>query len=132
MKLIVDTSVWSLFLRRKAFSENKEVALVRQAIVEKKVQMLGIIRQELLSGIKNPDQFEQIKEMLDGFPDLLAETEDHLLAASYFNRCRARGIQGSPVDFLICAQASRNQMKILTTDKDFENYSKFIPVELEN
>lgn len=131
MKVIADTSIWSLFLRRDNVNQANKAELLKQVILEKRVQMLGIIRQELLSGIKNKSHFERISEILSGFPDLLAQTEDHLLAAEYFNRCRSKGVQGSPVDFLICAQASRNNLKILTSDKDFENYSKYIPIDLE-
>ena len=131
MKVIADTSIWSLFLRRDSVDQAKKTELLKQVILEKRIQMLGIIRQELLSGIKNKSHFKRISEILSGFPDLLAQTEDHLLAAEYFNRCRSKGVQGSPVDFLICAQASRNKMKILASDKDFENYSKHIPIDLE-
>lgn len=131
MKVIADTSIWSLFLRRDNVNQANKAELLKQVILEKRVQMLGIIRQELLSGIENKSHFERISEILSGFPDLLAQTEDHLLAAEYFNRCRNKGVQGSPVDFLICAQASRNNLKILTSDKDFENYSKYIPIDLE-
>ncbi len=130
MRIVADTSVWSLFLRRKKEQESKEVDLLRQAIVERRVQMLGIIRQELLSGIKGKRQFASISEILDGFPDLLAATADHTLAAEFFNKCRSKGVQGSPIDFLICAQAYRNGLSILSTDKDYSNYSNHLPIEL--
>lgn len=130
MKVIADTSVWSLFLRREPVKKTPEVDLLRQAIVERRIQMLGIIRQELLSGIKNKKHFDKIKELLDGFPDLLADSSDHLQAAEFFNQCRSKGVQGSPVDFLICSQAHRNKMAILTIDKDFANYAKYIPIKL--
>lgn len=64
------------------------------------------------------------------FPDLPATTEDHILAAKFFNQCRRNGVQGSPVDFLICAQASRNQQKILTTDKDYQHYAEYISIDI--
>ena len=51
MKLIVDTSVGALFLRPAVAEENSKMELLKQTIEEKSVQMLGIIRQELLSGI---------------------------------------------------------------------------------
>ena len=130
MKVIVDTSVWSLFLRRQDHPDSASLEILRQAIREKNVQMLGIIRQELLSGIRNNSQFRKLSEILDSFPDLLAETSDHTEAARFFNLCRKKGIQGSPVDFLICAQAHRNKMSILTTDGDFENYAAHLPIKL--
>lgn len=130
MKVIVDTSVWSLFLRRDGQACSTSVESLRQAIREKRVQMLGIIRQELLSGIKDEAQFRKLSQILDSFPDLLAESADHTQAAEFFNQCRRHGVQGSPVDFLICAQAHRNGLAILTEDKDFENYASHIPISL--
>lgn len=130
MKIIVDTSVWSLFLRRRNRMDSPLLPVLRRAIQDNRVQMLGIIRQELLSGIRNPSQFQKIEKVLDSFPDLLASSEDHTLAARFFDTCRRKGIQGSPVDFLICAQAHRNRMRILTADKDFEHYAAHLPVEI--
>jgi len=130
MKIIVDTSVWSQFLRRQDPVESRSLSILRAGIREKNVQMLGIIRQELLSGIKERKQYIKVAELLSSFPDLLAESADHSEAAVFFNTCRKKGIQGSPIDFLICAQASRNKMTIMTEDKDFELYSKHIPIEL--
>ena len=129
MKIIADTSVWSHFLRRREPQESLKVVLFRQAIREQRIQMLGIIRQELLSGIKDVVQFKKVSEILEGFPDLLATSEDHTLAAEFFNNCRANGVQGSPVDFLICAQAHRNGMKILAHDNDYLHYADHIPLE---
>lgn len=130
MKVIVDTSVWSLFLRRDRNTQSGSLSLLRQAIKENNVQLLGIVRQELLSGIKSEAQFRKIRQLLESFPDLLAESQDHTEAAGFFNRCRRKGIQGSPVDFLICAQAHRHKMAILTEDRDFENYAEHLPIKL--
>ena len=130
MKIIVDTSVWSQFLRRHDPVESRYLSILRAGIRENNVQMLGIIRQELLSGIKDRKQYLKVAELLSSFPDLLAESADHTEAAVFFNTCRKKGIQGSPIDYLICAQASRNKMTILTEDKDFELYSRHIPIEL--
>lgn len=130
MKVIVDTSVWSLFLRRDGHVRSASLDRLRQMIKEKNVQMLGIIRQELLSGIRNEAQFLKLSQILGSFPDLLAGSADHTQAADFFNQCRRKGIQGSPVDFLICAQAHRNGMAILTEDKDFKEYASHIPIKL--
>jgi hypothetical protein len=130
MKVVVDTCVWSLFLRRKYQQDGPETTHLEELIRQHRVQLLGIIRQELLSGIKEVKQFENIRGILEGFPDLLANSEDHLLAARFFYQCRRKGIPGSPIDFLICAQASRNDLPILTTDLDFLSYQKHLPIRL--
>ena len=92
--------------------------------------MLGVIRQELLSGIKEKTRFDKLIAVLRGFPSLLAEERDHTDAAMYYNTCRARGVQGSNVDFLICAQASHHGLPILTTDNDFRRYADHLPITL--
>lgn len=130
MNVVVDTTVWSLFLRRDRTGKHPEVAKLRQYIQEGRAPMLGIIRQELLSGIKHAEQFDRLSQLLEGFPDVLAISEDHRNAARFFNQCRQEGIQGSPVDYLICAIANRIEAPILTTDQDFSHYVRILPVEL--
>ena len=130
MKVIVDTSVWSLALRRDKSESNTAVHEFRRMIQDHRVQMIGHIRQEILSGIRSESQFKKLQKHLASFPDLPAITEDYVTAAKYFNRCRSKGIQGSNTDFLICAIANRNKFSIFTTDKDFELFSKHIKIIL--
>ena len=130
MKVIVDTSVWSLALRRDKQEENTTVQEFRRMIHDHRVQMIGPIRQEILSGIRSESQFKKLQKHLESFPDLPVLTEDYVTAAKYFNRCRSKGIQGSNTDFLICAMANRNKFSIFTTDKDFELFSKHIKIIL--
>src|SRR5690348_1607690 len=103
MQILVDTSVWSLALRKKSIpaalqSYAQELATL---ISNAKVVILGAIRQELLSGIKSQTQFIKLKSYLQAFPDLKIETEDFEFAAELFNHCRNHGVQGSHIDFLI-------------------------------
>ena len=104
---------------------------LRDAIQADSVQMLGVIRQEILSGIRDEAHFEKLQSKLEGFRDLLATSDDHLVAAKFFNACRRKGVQGSHSDFLICAQAFRRELPILTMDVDFRHYAKVLPIELE-
>jgi len=130
MKAIVDTSVWSLALRRDKPESNTTVHEFRRMIQDHRVQMIGPIRQEILSGIRSEPQFKKLQKHLESFPDLPAITEDYVTAAKYFNRCRSKGIQGSNTDFLICAMAVRNKFSIYTTDKDFDLFSKHMDIVL--
>lgn len=129
MKVIVDTSVWSLHLRHKQ-QDNKAVGTLRRLLREKRVQMLGVVRQELLSGVKEQTRFDKLLAVLNGFPSLLPGEEDYTTAARCYNICRARGVQGSSVDFLICAQAINHRLPILSTDKDFLNYARHVQISL--
>lgn len=132
MKVIVDTAVWSLALRRVRAATHPVVSELAGLIQEGRAVMMGFIRQELLSGVHDPGQFHTLREHLRAFPDLELHTEDHERAASFFNQCRAKGLQGSPVDFLICAVAARRDLPILTTDTDFERYARILPIQLHN
>ncbi|MGD9353676.1 MAG: PIN domain-containing protein [Desulfobacterales bacterium] len=130
MKVIVDTSVWSLALRRDKQASFSTVEALQHIIHDHRVQMIGPIRQEILSGIRGESQFKKLQKHLDSFPDLPILTEDYVTAAKLFNRCRSKGKQGSNTDFLICAVAVRNRFSIFTTDKDFELISKHIQIIL--
>ena len=131
MNVIVDSSVWSLALRRN--TTNDAIAIVnvlRDLIADGRVVLLGAIRQEVLSGVRYKEQFTRLQEYLRAFPDLDLTTEDFELAAEFFNTCRSNGVQGSNTDFLLCAVAHRRGYSIFTTDKDFENFRSHIPVVL--
>lgn len=131
MKVLVDTSVWSLVLRRKPAAGNEEIKSALAFLVEDgRVAMIGPVRQELLSGIKEQAQFVRLRDHLQAFPDVEITTADYEEAASFFNRCRDDGIQGSNTDFLICAISSRRGFSIFTTDADFVHYAGVLPITL--
>jgi len=129
MKVLVDTSVWSLVLRRSKI-HNREMEEELSALIdEARVEIIGPIRQEILSGIKSQSQFQKLRFYLSAFPDLKLTERDFEQAAEYFNRCRAKGIQGSNTDFLICSAAVSNDLEIFTLDDDFKNFQKFISIK---
>ena len=130
MRILVDTSVWSTALRRRNNVLSKQADELRGLIKDHRVDMIGPIRQELLSGIRETQQFKRLEKYLSPFPDLPIVTDDYIIAAKFSNICRAKGVQGSNTDFLICAIAVRNDLSIFTTDKDFVLFSKYIPVNL--
>lgn len=131
MNVLVNTCIWSLALRRNTpgaqiahFEEFKEL------ISEARVQLIGPVRQEILSGVRSERQFEQLKEHLTAFPDLPITTKDFEQAARFFNLARSRGIQGSNTDFLICSIAVRHNLSIFTVDQDFELFRTVLPLHL--
>lgn len=130
MKVLVDTSVWSLALRRDAPEHGPHERELRELLREGRIVMMGAIRQELLSGIRAESQFKQVRGKLRAFGDVGLEREDHEDAALCFNQCRAAGVQGGAVDFLICAVALRRKLTIFTTDIDFKHYAKILGVKL--
>lgn len=130
MRVVVDTSVWSLALRRKTVIPSAHVDMLKDLIQDGRVILLGVVRQELLSGIRHAGQFERLRHHLRAFPESPLEVEDHEAAASHFNTCMAAGIQGSMIDYLICAYAVRRDFQILTADPDFQHFSQHIPLSL--
>ena len=130
MEVIVDTSVWSSALRRKAPIENEMTELLRKIIIKGNAILLGPIRREILSGIKDQKQFNMLRDKLKSFPDHEITVNDYETAAGFFNLCRGKRIQGSNTDFLICAVASNNKYQVLTSDKDFFSYKKVLDIQL--
>jgi predicted nucleic acid-binding protein len=138
MKLLVDSCIWSLALRRadKASLSTEEqalLALLTEAIQDGNVVMIGPIRQEILSGIKNESQFVKAKRLLDPFLDEQLLTEDYVEAARLFNLCRGHGLQCGPIDMQICSLAVRTRCFVLTSDQglmrcvDVLRKSKLLP-----
>lgn len=134
MKVLVDTSVWSLALRKKKLTaiETEIVKELKELIYELRVILIGPIRQELLSGIKENIKFHDLKEKMRAFDDLEISKKDYEDAAEIYNNCRKIGIQGSHIDYLICSVAMNNKISIFTTDKDFDNYSKVVNLKIHN
>jgi len=131
VKVLVDTPVWSLALRRRGRPESESTRSELASLIEDgRVAMIGPIRQELLSGIRERLLFDRLREHLRAFLDTEISSDDFEEAASFCNRCRAKGIQGSNTDFLICAVAVRHGFAIYTTDADFTHFGKVLPVVL--
>jgi predicted nucleic acid-binding protein len=130
VNVLVDTSVWSLALRRAKRVDDTLPKELAELIDEGRVVMIGPVRQELLSGLKSKGQFDLLRAHLQAFPDMPLESADYEEAASAFNACRERGIQGSPTDFLICAVAMRRKLSVFTTDADFKHFARVLRFEL--
>lgn len=130
MRILVDTSIWSLALRRAKHIKNPEVPELRRLITSHLVEIIGPIRQEVLSGIRDQTQFDRLEDNLAAFSEVTLLGEDYVTAAKFFNLCRTKGIQGSNTDFLICAVAVRHDFAVFTTDGDFLLFAKYLPITL--
>ncbi len=136
MRVLVDTSVWSLVLRRgqKDLEGDQRLFQLEVMRLSKRMEalLIGAIRQEILSGIREPITYERVRDALRQFEDEVVLTEDYEEAAFMSNRCRLKGIHGSPVDYLICAVSSRLSVPILTRDVDFHLFSQILPIRLHH
>jgi len=78
--------------------------------------MIGPIRQELLTGIKEKARFEKIRAAVEPFPDEPLNAVDYEEAARLSNVCLSRGIGFGTVDILICAVAALRGWQVFTAD----------------
>ena len=120
MTLLVDTSVWSLALRRDAGEPSPEVDALRQALEGRdSVVTTGLVLQELLQGFSGPRDRKLVIERFSALPILSPDRQDHIEAAELRNRCRRAGIQVGTIDAILAALCIRHDLILLTTDKDF-------------
>jgi len=131
MKLLVDTSIWSLALRRKSTIVNKEALILKTVIDQgEDIYLLGIILQEILQGIKNPKDFLQITEYLEAFPLVELTIEDYVKAAELKNILIKKGKQISTIDALIAHTAISRDLYLFTADDDFTYIAKYTKLQL--
>jgi predicted nucleic acid-binding protein len=134
VKVLVDTSVWSLALRRKSEAlsagERLIAAELSELIGEGRAAILGLIRQELLSGVKTAEQCEKLRLHLRSFDDEPVDRVDYEEAAKFGNQCRSKGIAVFAVDLLICAVAINRGWTIFSTDPDFAAHARVLPLKL--
>lgn len=121
MTLLVDTSVWSLALRRDASIAEPEVLQLKDALMGADVVVTtGLVLQELLQGFSGPKSRAQIIERLAALPLLQPDREDHVAAAEIRNTCRKAGIQIGTIDALLAQLCVRHDLTLLSTDNDFK------------
>ncbi len=131
MKVLVDTSVWSLAFRRKQQSNDPAVKQLSDLIVSgHSISYLGVILTELLQGIKSETLFKQIEQQFDALEFLTLTKHDYVCAAKLSKVCRQAGLTASTIDYLIAAAAIENSCSLLTTDKDFERIATVSPLSL--
>ena len=130
MMVLVDTCVWSQVLRRQKTSDDPIARELHELISEMRVQMVGPVRQELLSGVRVKKQFQNLRDHLRAFPDLPLKEDDFEMAAEFFNQCRSKSVQGSNTDFLLCALSARHDLAIFAVDEDFKSYAIHLPIRL--
>ena len=121
MTLLVDTSVWSLALRRDASASEPEVYLLKAALLGADVVVTtGLVLQELLQGFSGPKSRAQIIERFAALPLLQPDREDHVAAADLRNICRRAGVQIGTIDALLAQLCIRHDLTLLSTDNDFK------------
>jgi predicted nucleic acid-binding protein len=131
MSLLVDTSVWSLALRRDGSPGQPEVRALADALAgADAVVTTGLVLQELLQGFNGPRSVAAIVERFQALPLIHPDRQDHIAAAEVRNVCRRSGVQIGTIDALLIQVCGRHDLTLLTTDQDFVHAARYVPVKL--
>jgi predicted nucleic acid-binding protein len=130
LNVFVDTSVWSLALRRDAPADAPEVDELRRSLETGSVHCTGLVLQELLQGFSKPKAHHQIIDHFSALPLLVPDRDDHIHAAEMRNQCRRKGVQTGTIDVLFAQLCIRYDLTILTTDKEFRDMAKIVPLSV--
>jgi predicted nucleic acid-binding protein len=131
VNVLVDTSVWSLALRRDAPPDNKETAVLARCLERQDILFTtGLIVQELLQGFRGPKQRERLIEHLSSLPLIVPDLSDHIAAAELRTTCRQKGLQIGTIDALLAQLAIGHDLEFLTSDRDFTLVSRYVPLRI--
>jgi predicted nucleic acid-binding protein len=132
VNIVVDTSVWSLVLRRQTVDESNPYVQAFRSHVQQGVciHLLGNILQELLDGVKSQRDFDHLVKIMKPFRLLVLERSTYVLASELRNRCRKKGVQAGPIDFLIAAACEEQGYPLLSADRDFQYIAKYCDFDL--
>ena len=130
MTTLVDTSVWSLALRRDDPPPIPELDELKRTLETGTAVSTGLILQELLQGFSKPKSHRQIVERFRALPLIVPDRDDHIDAAGLRTKCRRRGIQAGTIDVLLAQLCVRHDLTLLTTDRDFTAISRIAPLSI--
>jgi len=131
VRVLVDTSVWSLALRRGGPADHPAAARLQDLLESgDDLFLTGLVLQEILQAFRSEEVASRVAEYLESFPLLPIEPDTCLAAARFYRRCREQGVGASTIDCHIAASAMANDCRLLTSDRDFERMAEVSPLEL--
>lgn len=130
-KVLIDTNIWSAFLRRRNPADDTMKKNVFEIVESSRACIIGPIRQEVLSGIREIEKFQRLREYLEGFEDEEVTTEDYVEAARIRNLCAAMGIATCAIDMTIVAFVKNRNYGLYSRDSDFiEHYPNVVNLNI--
>lgn len=127
----MDTSVWSLALRRDQPASWPEVGMLVRAVERGETLLTtGLVLQELLQGFAGPKSRSQIVERFSALPLIVPDRDDHIEAAELRNHCRRKGVQIGTIDALLAQLCIRHDLTMLTADQDFTHVAEHSRLKL--
>ncbi len=131
MSLRVDTSVWSLALRRSNQVAMAEVKTLQHALEgADQVFTTGLVLQELLQGFSGPKARGQLIERFAALGFLQPNRDDHIEAAEVRNSCRRHGVQIGTIDAVLIQLCRKHDLVLLSSNHDFRSAVKHIKFRL--
>lgn len=131
MRVLVDTSVWSLSLRKEGPTDHPTVERLTSLLqADEDVVLTGLILQEVLQAFRSDSLFRRVARRLEPFPLLDLERRDFIAAASLHRNCAAKGLSVSTADCQIATAAIRHDCLLLSADKDFERIARVSSLRL--
>ncbi len=121
--ILLDTNVLSMMFRRNDTPEHVRPLRDRLQWLAglQRIAVPGLVIQELLTGIRHPEQFQRICKGIQGIPVLPVTIEQHIAAAQLANRCLTNGVSAHVTDTLLASLALSMKGCVLTEDQDFLN-----------
>lgn len=131
MTLLVDTSVWSLALRRDNESFTPQVAALQAALTGgESVVTTGLILQELLQVFAGPRAHKELVQRFAALPLIVPDRRDYIDAAGLRNLCRRASVQLGTIDALLTQLCIRHELTMLTTDNDFSLAAEYCALKV--
>jgi predicted nucleic acid-binding protein len=130
VRVLIDTSVLSLSIRRKNPAGEPVKRLQELIASGQQLFVCGLVLTEILSSIKHGEQLTKVSRYMEAFPLLDLDRKGYVKAAKLMSDCRRNGIQCGTIDALIAQTAINHDCRLFTTDSDFLQMTRFCELEL--
>ncbi|UYN83485.1 MAG: PIN domain-containing protein [Microcella sp.] len=132
MTVLVDTSVWSLALRRDVPLNSPAVTELTKVVKSELVVTTGLIIQELLQGFLPERTQAEIRRRFSLLAAVQPTLADHVAAAELRNTCRSAGVQLGTIDALIAQLCITHDLELLSADRDFVHATRHCDLRLRS
>ena len=127
--IIIDTSIWIDYLRG---FETPQTTWLEQALITQRLGLTDLILAELLQGIRDEGQFNEVHhQMLEFEIFSMGGVELAVQSARNFRTLRARGYTvRKTIDCLIATFCLENSHQLLHNDSDFAPFEQVLGLQV--
>jgi hypothetical protein len=128
--ILIDTSAFIEFLNHTGSPFDREIEFLLSN--DEDIAIADIIMTEILQGVKDDREMNEIKKSLLAFPVFsLKGIDSYIAAAGLYRKCRKKGVTiRSTIDLLISQIAVENDLILLHNDNDFRNIAKVCSLKI--